>query len=162
MRCLGQSESMARKSELLTCNPPLYLMNPSFRNLFIKELNQLRVVPTISASVSCEIRATIFFAVTAQVPDPETTCRAPLIERLAGLNSIRFPRIPSLARIVALNGGKSCFLTANTSATAHNHLEGVGRRSTISEGAGWWPKRPFFSPGVKLRIASFVRSASSG
>ena len=34
---------------------PLPLMKPSFRNLFMKTLTRERVVPTISASVSCEI-----------------------------------------------------------------------------------------------------------
>ena len=32
--------------------PPLYLMNPSFRNLFMNKLTRERVVPIISASVS--------------------------------------------------------------------------------------------------------------
>ena len=32
--------------------PPLYLMKPSFRNLFMKKLTRDRVVPIISASVS--------------------------------------------------------------------------------------------------------------
>ena len=39
----------------LTFSLPLPLMNPSFRNLFMKKLTRDRVVPTISASVSCEI-----------------------------------------------------------------------------------------------------------
>ena len=40
--------------------PPLYLMKPSFLNLFMKKLTRLRVVPIISASVSCDILATTF------------------------------------------------------------------------------------------------------
>ena len=35
--------------------PPLYSMSPSFRNLFMKKFTRDRVVPIISASVSCEI-----------------------------------------------------------------------------------------------------------
>jgi len=40
------------KSELLIVRPPLYSMNPSVRNLFMKKLTRDRVVPIISASVS--------------------------------------------------------------------------------------------------------------
>src|ERR1700674_2749913 len=40
--------------------PPLYLMKPSFLNLFMKKLTRERVVPIISASVSCDILATTF------------------------------------------------------------------------------------------------------
>ena len=40
---------------MLICRPPLYLMKPSLRNLFMKKLTRERVVPTISASVSCAI-----------------------------------------------------------------------------------------------------------
>jgi hypothetical protein len=47
-----QSCSTTLKRELLTWRPPLYLMNPSFLNLFIKKFTRGRVVPTISASVS--------------------------------------------------------------------------------------------------------------
>src|SRR5580658_2637861 len=43
------------KREVLMCRPPLYLIKPSFLNLFIKKLTLERVVPIISASVSCEI-----------------------------------------------------------------------------------------------------------
>ncbi len=43
---------MILRRELWTCMPPLYSMNPSFLNLFIKKLMRDRVVPTISASVS--------------------------------------------------------------------------------------------------------------
>jgi hypothetical protein len=42
------------KSELLTLSPPLYSMNPSLRNVFMKKFTRDRVVPTISASVSCD------------------------------------------------------------------------------------------------------------
>src|SRR5678815_1149472 len=38
----------------LIFRPPLYSMNPSFRNLFMKKFTRERVVPTISASVSCD------------------------------------------------------------------------------------------------------------
>ena len=41
-------------SELWTLSPPLYSINPSLRNLFMKKFTRERVVPTISASVSCE------------------------------------------------------------------------------------------------------------
>src|ERR1700730_1418074 len=42
------------KREVLICRPPLYLMKPSFLNLFKKKLTRGRVVPIISASVSYE------------------------------------------------------------------------------------------------------------
>src|SRR5512138_4000583 len=38
----------------LIFSPPLYSMSPSFRNLFMKKFTRERVVPTISASVSCD------------------------------------------------------------------------------------------------------------
>jgi hypothetical protein len=38
----------------LTLRPPLYSMKPSLRNLFKKKFTRDLVVPTISASVSCE------------------------------------------------------------------------------------------------------------
>ena len=41
--------------ELLILRPPLYSMKPSFLNLFMKKFTRDRVVPIISASVSCEI-----------------------------------------------------------------------------------------------------------
>jgi hypothetical protein len=40
------------RSELSIRRPPLYLIKPSFRNLFMKKLTRERVVPTISASIS--------------------------------------------------------------------------------------------------------------
>src|SRR5205807_8127088 len=42
--------------ELLILIPPLYSMNPSFLNLFMKKFTRERVAPIISASVSCGIR----------------------------------------------------------------------------------------------------------
>jgi hypothetical protein len=42
------------RREVLICSPPLYLMNPNFLNLFMKKLTRGRVVPIISASVSCD------------------------------------------------------------------------------------------------------------
>src|SRR5580704_975647 len=47
--------STTLKREVLICRPPLYLMKPNFLNLFMKKLTRERVVPTISASVSCDI-----------------------------------------------------------------------------------------------------------
>jgi len=41
-------------NDLLTLIFPLYSMNPSFRNLFMKKFTRERVVPTMLASVSCE------------------------------------------------------------------------------------------------------------
>ena len=38
------------RSELLIFSSPLYSMNPSFLNLFIKRFTRVRVVPTISAN----------------------------------------------------------------------------------------------------------------
>jgi hypothetical protein len=56
----GSRHSQSRKTtlsrELLIFKPPLYSMNPSFRNLFMKKFTRERVVPTISASVSCDSR----------------------------------------------------------------------------------------------------------
>ena len=49
-----QSRSTTLRSELLIFKPPLYSMNPSLRNLFMKKFTRDRVVPTISASVSCD------------------------------------------------------------------------------------------------------------
>jgi hypothetical protein len=50
----GQSRSTTLRSEFLIFKPPLYSINPSFRNLFMKKFTRDRVVPTISANVSCE------------------------------------------------------------------------------------------------------------
>ena len=41
--------------EVLTFSTPLYSMNPSLRNLFMKKFTRGRVAPIISASVSWEI-----------------------------------------------------------------------------------------------------------
>jgi hypothetical protein len=50
----SQSRKPTLRRELLIFKPPLYSMNPSFRNLFMKKFTRERVVPTISASVSCD------------------------------------------------------------------------------------------------------------
>jgi hypothetical protein len=47
-----QSRRTTLRRELLIFKPPLYSINPSFRNFFMKKLTRERVVPTISASVS--------------------------------------------------------------------------------------------------------------
>ena len=52
---LHQSCSTTLKSELLICRPPLYLMKPNFRNLFMKKFTRERVEPIVSASISCDI-----------------------------------------------------------------------------------------------------------
>ena len=49
-----QSRKTTLRRELLIFRPPLYSMKPSFRNLFMKKFTRERVVPTISASVSCD------------------------------------------------------------------------------------------------------------
>ena len=49
-----QSRKTTLRSELLMWMPPLYLMKPSFLNLFMKTFIRERVVPTISASISCD------------------------------------------------------------------------------------------------------------
>ena len=52
---LAQSWSMMLSSELWTFRlASSYSMNPSLRNLFMKKLTRERVVPTISASSSCD------------------------------------------------------------------------------------------------------------
>ena len=48
----GQSCRTTLRSDLLILIPPLYSMNPSLRNLFMKKLTRERVVPTISARIS--------------------------------------------------------------------------------------------------------------
>jgi hypothetical protein len=50
----SQSRKTTLRRELLIFKLPLYSMNPSFRNLFMKKFTRERVVPTISASVSCD------------------------------------------------------------------------------------------------------------
>lgn len=52
---LAYSCSTTLRRELLISRPPLYSMSPSFLNLFMKKLTRERVVPIISASVSCDI-----------------------------------------------------------------------------------------------------------
>jgi hypothetical protein len=47
-----QSRRITLRRDLLIFKPPLYSMNPSLRNLFMKKFTRERVVPTISASVS--------------------------------------------------------------------------------------------------------------
>ena len=59
-----------RRRELLMCNPPLYLIKPSLRNLFMKKLTRLRVVPTISANVSWDSFATSIPAQLSSTPKP--------------------------------------------------------------------------------------------
>jgi hypothetical protein len=54
LSALTQSCSTTLKREVLTSIPPLYLMKPSFLNLFMNKLTRVRVVPIISASVSCD------------------------------------------------------------------------------------------------------------
>jgi hypothetical protein len=49
-----QSCRTTLRRELLILSPPLYSMKPSFLNLFMKKFTRERVVPTISASVSCD------------------------------------------------------------------------------------------------------------
>ena len=55
----GQSRKTTPRRELWTFKPPLYSMNPSFRNLFMKKFTRERVVPTISASVSWDTRGSV-------------------------------------------------------------------------------------------------------
>src|ERR1035441_7026297 len=56
----GYSCRTTLSREVLMCSPPLYLMKPSFLNLFMKKLTRERVVPTISASISCDTLGSIF------------------------------------------------------------------------------------------------------
>jgi hypothetical protein len=46
-----QHDAQERSIDL---NSPLYLMKPNFLNLFMKQLTRERVVPIISASISCD------------------------------------------------------------------------------------------------------------
>jgi hypothetical protein len=52
---VDQSCRTIERRELLTLSTPLYSINPSFLNLFMKKFTRERVAPIISASVSCEI-----------------------------------------------------------------------------------------------------------
>jgi hypothetical protein len=53
------SNTMVSSEGLIFRGRPLsYSMNPAFLNLFKKKFTRERVVPTISASVACEIRGT--------------------------------------------------------------------------------------------------------
>jgi hypothetical protein len=54
LAAIAQSCSTILSSELFTLSPPLYSINPSLRNLFMKKFTRERVVLTISASVSWE------------------------------------------------------------------------------------------------------------
>jgi hypothetical protein len=49
------------RRELLTRISPLYLMKPSFLNLFMKKFTRGRVVPIISASISCDTLGSTFW-----------------------------------------------------------------------------------------------------
>jgi len=46
-------------------SPPLYLMKPNFLNLFMKKFTRERVVPTISASISCDILGSTFWGLSS-------------------------------------------------------------------------------------------------
>ena len=56
----GYSCRTTLRREVLIWRPPLYLMKPSLLNLFMKKLTRERVVPIISASVSCDTLGSIF------------------------------------------------------------------------------------------------------
>ena len=58
-RCNYSCRTTLRR-ELSTWISPLYRMKPSFRNLFMKKLTRGRVVPIISASISCDTFTTTF------------------------------------------------------------------------------------------------------
>ena len=67
----GWSCRMTFNSEQWTSILPLYLMKPSFLNLFMKKLTRDRVVPIISASVSW-----LIFAITGSgVPSLAEICQ---------------------------------------------------------------------------------------
>ncbi len=51
----NQSCRRMLRRDVLTLSLPLYSMNPSRLNLFMKKFTRVRVTPIISASVSCEI-----------------------------------------------------------------------------------------------------------
>jgi hypothetical protein len=54
-RAVCQSCSTTLRSEVLIWILPLYRMKPNFLNLFMNIFTRERVVPTISASISCDI-----------------------------------------------------------------------------------------------------------
>ena len=86
-RTRTQSCRTTLKSALSTVSVPLYLMNPSFRNLFMKTLTRDRVVPTISASVSCEIFGSTrrWCALVAVACEEEQRARQPFLARVEQL-----------------------------------------------------------------------------
>jgi hypothetical protein len=59
-RDLIQSCKTTLKRELFTWIEPLYWIKPSFLNLFIKKLTRDRVVPIISANISCDTLGSTF------------------------------------------------------------------------------------------------------
>ena len=58
-KCAYSCRTTLKRDES-TWRPPLYLIKPSFLNLFMKKFTRERVVPTISARVSWDILAIIF------------------------------------------------------------------------------------------------------
>ena len=54
-RRIAQSCRTTLRRDLLMWISPLYWIKPSFLNLFMKKLTRERVVPIMSASMSCDI-----------------------------------------------------------------------------------------------------------
>jgi hypothetical protein len=59
-RDLTQSCKTTLRRELFTWIEPLYWIKPSFLNLFMKKLTRDRVVPIISANISCDTLGSTF------------------------------------------------------------------------------------------------------
>ena len=80
------------RSELLILRPPLYSMNPSFLNLFMKKFTRERVAPIISASVSCEIFGSVRCGLACAVArQQQQRPREPLFARVEQLiDEVRF------------------------------------------------------------------------
>ena len=79
-----QSWSTTLSSELLIFSPPLYSMKPSFRNLFMKKFTRDRVVPTISASISCDSfrQDLLWFALLPVARQQQQRARQPFLARI--------------------------------------------------------------------------------
>src|SRR5579864_6374966 len=60
-RMLSQSCRTTLRRESLMWISPSYWIKPSFLNLFMKKLTRDRVVPIISASISCDTLGSIFW-----------------------------------------------------------------------------------------------------
>ena len=71
----------------MICRPPLYLMKPIFLNLFMKRFTRERVVPMVSASISCDILGrTLLGLVVLSIPgEQQKSASQPFLGRVEQL-----------------------------------------------------------------------------